>query len=135
MKRKLIPETLPPVSPLGDATARDFAEQPFYFANPFDSRMNYNRYTARNDDVFSGDILERPYDNRAALAKLRIPTLVVAGEEDGFGGAPWVNDIADAIPGAQRHVLPNAGHVSHVDGAGQLFPIFKDFLRNLPRRF
>jgi predicted alpha/beta-hydrolase family hydrolase len=50
----------------------------------------------------------RPETSRAAeLAGAGVPTLVVQGDRDGFGTPA---DVAAAVPGAELHTIPGAGH-------------------------
>ena len=50
-------------------------------------------------------------DSTDLLAGIRVPTLVVAGEEDTFIPAGESQALAAAIPGAQCVVIPQAGHL------------------------
>jgi 3-oxoadipate enol-lactonase len=49
------------------------------------------------------------------LAEIRCPVLVIVGERD----LPHINDIADVldrgIPGAERLIVPGAGHIVNLD--------------------
>ncbi len=50
-------------------------------------------------------------DSSDLLAAIRVPTLVVAGEEDTFIPADEAEKMADAIPGAEFHLIKEAGHL------------------------
>ncbi len=54
-------------------------------------------------------------DERPGLRRVGVPTLVVAGAEDGV--CPPANhvEIAGAVPGAVLHVVPEAGHLVPLD--------------------
>jgi pimeloyl-ACP methyl ester carboxylesterase len=67
--------------------------------------------------VGSGERVER-------LAQIRVPTLVVAGEDDRLAGSP--QGLADAIPGAVAQVVPG-DHLSAV-GRPELTAAIVDFL-------
>ena len=61
------------------------------------------------------NMLSQP-DSRVidALASIRVPTLVLVGEQDeAFLGAAGY--VAAKIPGAQKVVIPDAGHVCNID--------------------
>jgi 3-oxoadipate enol-lactonase/4-carboxymuconolactone decarboxylase len=48
-------------------------------------------------------------DLRPGLGRVQAPTLVIAGEDDAFGGATQ-EDIAAALPRATLVTLPGADH-------------------------
>ncbi len=53
------------------------------------------------------------HDVLAQLPQISCPTLVIGGERDIFT-PQWMGDeIAKAIPGADRHLYPDAGHAFH----------------------
>ncbi|HZG55685.1 alpha/beta fold hydrolase [Paenibacillus sp.] len=54
---------------------------------------------------------ERP-DRTAMLSGIRVPTLVVVGEDDAITPPALARGLADAIPGAALRVLPEAGHLA-----------------------
>lgn len=54
-------------------------------------------------------------DLTAASAALRLPTLVIAGSEDGASPPAIVRATADLIPGAVFHEIPGAGHLPCVE--------------------
>lgn len=48
-------------------------------------------------------------------AKIKVKTLVIGGEKDGQDFPKLAKHIADTIPGAQLTIIPNAGHVPHLE--------------------
>lgn len=54
-------------------------------------------------------------DRRTETAALRLPTLVIAGEQDGASPPALVRDAAALIPGARFHEIPGAGHLPCVE--------------------
>ncbi len=53
------------------------------------------------------------HDVLAQLPRITCPTLVIGGERDIFT-PPWMGEeIAEAIPGAERHLYADAGHAFH----------------------
>jgi 3-oxoadipate enol-lactonase len=68
------------------------------------------------------------YHNRAGLASLDVPTLVLHGDQDRT--VPWAmgRELADLIPGAQFVTLPGEGHnyLTSVDALGNV--TVRDFL-------
>ncbi|MFD0478550.1 4-carboxymuconolactone decarboxylase [Nonomuraea thailandensis] len=55
------------------------------------------------------------YDLRADLAKITVPTLVVAGREDPATPPAHARELADGIPGATLVELPGAAHLALAD--------------------
>ena len=47
--------------------------------------------------------------------KSKVKTLVIGGEKDGQDFPALAKHIADSIPGAQLVIIPNAGHVPHLE--------------------
>jgi len=47
--------------------------------------------------------------------KIKVKTLVIGGEKDGQDFPALAKHIADSIPGAQLVIIPNAGHVPHLE--------------------
>ena len=65
------------------------------------------------------------------LASIRVPTLVlVGGRDEAFLGAAGY--VAAKIPGAQKVVIPDAGHTCNIDQPGLFNEAVLAFLNNLP---
>jgi pimeloyl-ACP methyl ester carboxylesterase len=54
-------------------------------------------------------------DNRAEVAALEIPVLVLAGAEDRIAPEEVTADLADAIPGARREIIAQAAHAAYLE--------------------
>lgn len=59
-------------------------------------------------------------ETTARLGEIRVPTLVIGGEEDGGTTPEMMNALAGGIPGARLEILPQASHLVNVEQA-QLF--------------
>jgi len=57
---------------------------------------------------------DRP-DSTPLLGQIRIPILVVAGDDDQITPAEGMEEMARAIPGAQFTVIPGSGHLSPLE--------------------
>lgn len=68
-------------------------------------------------------------DQRGATAALRLPTLVIAGSEDGASPPDLVQATADLILGAAYRVLPGAGHLPCVETPAAWSAIVSPFLK------
>jgi 3-oxoadipate enol-lactonase len=68
-------------------------------------------------------------DQTDATATLRLPTLVLAGSEDGASPPSIVKATADLIPGAVFHDIPGAGHLPCVEAPVAWAALVAPFLR------
>ena len=57
---------------------------------------------------------ERP-DSTPLLAAIRVPVLVVAGDDDQIAPAAGMEEMARAIPGARFTLIPASGHLSPLE--------------------
>lgn len=61
-------------------------------------------------------------------ARLRLPTLVIAGAHDGSTPPDLMRDTANLIPGARYHLLRQSGHLPPVDAPGDWAATVGQFL-------
>jgi pimeloyl-ACP methyl ester carboxylesterase len=54
-------------------------------------------------------------DMTRLLPTIKVPTLVIVGEHDAISSPPEMKGIAEAIPGAEFVVIPDAGHMSTME--------------------
>jgi proline iminopeptidase len=63
------------------------------------------------------------------LKKVRVPTLVTAGDHD--ESAPWIaEEMARLVPGAKLVILPKSGHMTFVDQPVMFRRAVDEFVRN-----
>lgn len=68
-----------------------------------------------------------PSDSRALLAAIRFPTVAACGREDRV--TPWPSEEpTSAIPGAERVLLEECGHLSPLERPDQVSMPLKDWL-------
>jgi len=72
-------------------------------------------------------------DRRGDLATIRVPTLVVVGEEDVITPPTEVQALADAIANARLEVIPEAGHLAPYENPTVANAVILRFLENLDR--
>ncbi|PID35625.1 MAG: 3-oxoadipate enol-lactonase [Rhodobacterales bacterium] len=63
-----------------------------------------------------------------STARLRLPTLVMAGSEDGSTPPDLVREVAELIPGAQFELIRNAAHMAPVEQPQEMAAHIADFL-------
>jgi 3-oxoadipate enol-lactonase len=64
----------------------------------------------------------------SATSGLRLPTLAIAGSEDGSTPPDLVFETADLIPGSQKELIRDAGHLPCVEKPAQYAAILNAFL-------
>jgi len=77
--------------------------------------------------------MARRPDRRDALAGIRVPTLVIVGEEDAITPPAEAQALADAIPGARLEVIPASGHLAPYENPAVANAVILRFLDGLPR--
>ncbi len=70
-------------------------------------------------------------DRRADLAAIRVPTLVLVGEEDVVTPPVEAQELADAIAGARLEVIPDAGHLAPYENPSVANGVILRFLDSL----
>lgn len=60
---------------------------------------------------------------------LRLPTLGIAGSEDGGTPPDLVRETTDLVPGSQFHLIKRAGHLPCVEKPEEYAAVLSDFLR------
>ena len=70
------------------------------------------------------------FDNMTEIKKADIPALVITGENDKINPVNEGRKVAEALPNASFHVIPDAEHVAFMKPAGleQVCSLIDDFL-------
>ncbi len=71
-------------------------------------------------------------DSRPTLASLKVPTLVLVGEEDLLTPPSESELMAAAIKGARLETIPQAGHLANLENAPAVNAAIARFLAGLP---
>jgi len=69
------------------------------------------------------------FDQRQNLAKIAVPTLVLAGEHDHTASAAVMERMAQRIPGAQYRQLPGVGHIANMERPADFNTAVLEFLQ------
>jgi pimeloyl-ACP methyl ester carboxylesterase len=72
------------------------------------------------------------FDRRADLARIAVPTLLIAGEEDANAPLKTMTRMAEAIPGARLEVLSGIGHLAPLECPDRYAKVVRRFLAELP---
>ena len=70
-------------------------------------------------------------DTRDLLPNIRVPTLLVWGEEDQRAPLTVARQLRDAIPEARLVIIPGAGHVSNLEQPVLFNAAVRDFCLSL----
>jgi len=95
------------------------------------------RHHADADATFFGwndvwlDSRFRSWNIEDYAARVRCPVLMIQGDADEYGTAAQLDAIAAAVPGAQRLMVPNAGHSPHRDAPELVIERVESFVRGL----
>ena len=102
-----------------------------------DLRARQAKYHADVDHVFWGwnDIWLQPdflaWNIEAYLPKIRVPVLIIQGEQDEYGTLAQVHAVRDQIPGHRDTlILPDCRHSPHRDQPGATLEGINRFLRD-----
>ena len=68
-------------------------------------------------------------DFYATTATLRLPTLGIAGNEDGATPPDLVRETVGLVPGSQFHLMRRAGHLPCVEKPDEYARVLTDFMR------
>jgi 2-succinyl-6-hydroxy-2,4-cyclohexadiene-1-carboxylate synthase len=59
---------------------------------------------------------------------MRVPTLIIAGDEDAYAPPPVMQAFAERIPDAEFRVIAGAGHSAYWEKPGAWNETVRDFL-------
>ena len=70
----------------------------------------------------------------ARLGDIRVPTLIVAGEEDAATPPKLSRPMHEGIPGSRLEVLAGTGHMSILEQPDRITKLLESFLAEVPER-
>lgn len=77
-----------------------------------------------------GALRDRP-DVNPLLSDIRVPTLVIGGEEDAISSPEVMGEMARKITDSRHVVIPGAGHLSNLEASREFNIALRDFLETL----
>jgi pimeloyl-ACP methyl ester carboxylesterase len=81
--------------------------------------------------LYCGEQLNARESTLERLASLRIPTLVICGENEGPGLRKVADELAATIPNARYEIIKGAGHSPTMETPDAFNAVLLDFLKNL----
>jgi len=75
---------------------------------------------------------EYPIEYEDQLATIIKPTLVMTGKYDRTCTPRAAREMAAGNPGAELLIVPNAGHMTHVEQPEIVLPAMRDFFKRHP---
>jgi pimeloyl-ACP methyl ester carboxylesterase len=91
------------------------------------ARAMINRASPSGIAAAARGMAERP-DVTAMLPTIRVPTLVIVGEQDAISTVDEMRSIAAAMPNAEFVVIPHAGHMSTMENPEAVNAAMRRFL-------
>ncbi|MFH1078998.1 MAG: alpha/beta hydrolase [Pseudomonadota bacterium] len=86
-----------------------------------------------NPDILYGDFLAcDTHDVTATSSRIRVPALVICGDEDKMTPPDMSRYLADSIPGAQWTLIRNSGHFVMLENVEEFNKILSTFVESLP---
>ena len=86
-------------------------------------RMDQKEFLKLMDAIYGFKLLD--------LASIKVPTLVVLGENERKAVFPHAEKMIELIPNSRKIIVPDAGHVSNLENPEFFNRELDDFLRGL----
>lgn len=89
--------------------------------NRLDDALLVARITAMAEDVGQAGFVRQQtaimgrIDGRPSLRQIKCPTMVIGGADDVITPPEVMGEIAELVPGASYHLLPDCGHLSTME--------------------
>lgn len=101
-------------------------------ADPRLVELASQRMTKIRPSVLHGDFLAcDAFDIIETVSKIRVPTLVVCGQDDKLTPLRYSQYLADQIPAARLAVIPDAGHIVMLEQPQAVANALTDFLSGI----
>lgn len=118
------------IEALGDATMERWFSKAFRDTPGLE--LWRNMLVRQQDDGYAGcSAAISGSDFYATTATLRLPTLGIAGSEDGATPPDLVRETVDLVPGSKFHLIQRAGHLPCVEQPEEYARVITDFMRSV----
>ena len=78
--------------------------------------------------IFAGRELLKGWTVMDRLGEIKVPTLVLAGRDDGVFPPDCQRELAAGIPGARLHLVGHAGHTPFAEQTAEVMPVIRHFI-------
>lgn len=78
--------------------------------------------------IFAGRELLNGWTVMGRLGEIKVPTLVIAGRDDGVFPPECQRELAAGIPGARLHLVDRAGHNPHAEQTAEVMAAIRHFI-------
>jgi proline iminopeptidase len=78
--------------------------------------------------IFAGRDLLNGWTVMDRLGEIKVPTLVVAGRDDGVFPPECQRELAAGIPNARLHLVDRAGHSPHTEQTAEVMAVVRHFI-------
>jgi pimeloyl-ACP methyl ester carboxylesterase len=75
-----------------------------------------------------------PFDVRDALGSITVPSLIITGQHDFLCSPRWSKMLRDGIPGSRLTILPDGGHMAHLETPAAFAREVVEFIQAAPVR-
>ncbi|MGA9115837.1 MAG: alpha/beta fold hydrolase [Bacteroidota bacterium] len=116
--------------PFADAFLRSVFAQESFHRRP-DAVRSAREMIERNSPLgIAGTLLALAArtDTTPSLARIRVPVMVLVGEQDALTPYACARDLSDRIPGSELHIIRRAGHLSNLENPGEFNRRLLEFL-------
>jgi pimeloyl-ACP methyl ester carboxylesterase len=120
------PQTYP--SAISFIVSKSFSKN----ANPRMVALAKKRLSETRPSVLHGDFIAcNNFDVMESLAGIKVPTLVVCGQEDEMTPLRYSQFLSNSIPDAELYVIPGAGHMVMLERPQKVADAVKVFLSGI----
>jgi len=97
------------------------------------SEILIKRMSSVNPDILHGDFLAcDKHDMTKTVSRIRVPALVICGDEDKMTPPEMSRYLTEQIPGAQLALIKNAGHFVMLENVEGFNQALRAFVESLP---
>ncbi len=101
----------------------------FQAANPELMADRRAAFLRTDEEVFRAACAQlAELDLRGWLHKVKVPALVLVGEQDEATPLPMAQELADGLPNAQLKIIPGCAHVPQLQAPNVFLDAIADFL-------